>query len=572
MADKYDTYTKAELSRLLRDRDRKPRYGLVWERDEIERDHSINSDLITLEHDHSLSVGAAPYENLLIEGDNFDALRFLRMTHAGKIKCIYIDPPYNTGNRDFIYNDRFVDRDDQYKHSKWIEYMYRRLTLARDLLAPDGIIFVSINDIEMANLKLLMNDVFIEKNALVDFVWQTDGNFDNQARFKVAHEYILAYSANEKYVPPPPVIDPNADESSKLFREEIRNTIVKNGPKNPVSNLVLPAGFPADFEEGTIPARDDKWPHLLNDAVVKNGELQNELVVRSGWANKNLCEAFIRSRFAPVLDTKSQRTRFVLTKNGAIENLKTRSDEQSHVVSVIKNVGSVQSSGEHLIAQGIKFSYPKPVGLIKYLLSMVEGKDFLVLDFFAGSSTSAHAVMELNAEDKGRRRWIMVSSTEATDDMKDKNICRDVAQKRLANAVTGYDYATRSGNRTQAGLGGGFAYLRTRRHAMNALVRGLQDHAVWQILQLIHTDRFAAYDAASLVQKVMAGDTLVLYVPKLNDAALEQIVESIDGQPQSIMYCWNPALLRQRMEGMEKSGVTVENVPQYIVDRFGVKK
>lgn len=572
MADKYDTYTKAELSRLLRERDRKPRYGLVWERNEIEHDHSINGDFVALEQDISLSVGAGPYENFLIEGDNFDALRYLRMTHKGKVKCIYIDPPYNTGNRDFIYNDRFVDREDQFKHSKWLEYMYRRLLLAKDLLAPDGIIFVSINDVEMANLKLLMDDVFTEKNTLVDFVWQTDGNFDNQARFKVVHEYILAYSSDEKYVPPPPVIDPNADESSKLFREEIRNTIVKNGPKNPVSNLILPAGFPADFEEGVILPRDDKWPHILDEVIVKNGELQKQVTVRSGWANKNLCEAFIRSRFAPVLDTKNQRTRFVLTKNGAIENLKTRLDEQSHVVSVIKNVGSVQSSGEHLLAQDIKFSYPKPVGLIKYLLSMVEGNDFLVLDFFAGSATTAQAVMELNAEDKRNRRWIMVSSTEATMEAPDKNICRDVAQKRLANAIVGYKYKTRSGIQSEPGLGGHFAYLRTRRLPMTNVTMGLNDETVWQILQLIHTDTLARYDNHVHVQSVVLDEKLLMYVPKLNAETFDEILNLMQDRNQSVIYCWNPALLRQRVEEMEKFGVTVESVPQYVMGRFGVKK
>ncbi len=108
MADNYEQYSREELLRLLRERDRKPRFGLVWERDEIEHDKSLNDDFVALDLDPGLSCGDAPFENLIIEGDNFDALRYLRMTHAGRVKCIYIDPPYNTGNRDFIYNDRFV--------------------------------------------------------------------------------------------------------------------------------------------------------------------------------------------------------------------------------------------------------------------------------------------------------------------------------------------------------------------------------------------------------------------------------------------------------------------------------
>ncbi|MFM8342257.1 MAG: DNA methyltransferase [Methylomonas sp.] len=144
MADSYEDYSREELIRELRLRDRRPHFGLVWERKEIEHEKAINDDFVALNLDRQLSCGEAPYTNLIIEGDNFDALRYLRMTHAAKIKCIYIDPPYNTGNRDFIYNDRFVDKEDSYRHSKWLEFMYRRLQLARELLAEDGVIFVSI--------------------------------------------------------------------------------------------------------------------------------------------------------------------------------------------------------------------------------------------------------------------------------------------------------------------------------------------------------------------------------------------------------------------------------------------
>ena len=416
MADNYETYTHDELVRLLRERDRKPRFGLVWERDEIEHDRAVNDDFVALDFDPSLSCGDAPFRNLIIEGDNFDALRFLRMTHAGKVKCIYIDPPYNTGNKDFIYNDRFIDKDDAYKHSKWLEFMYRRLVVAKELLAEDGVFFVSIDDAEYAPLKLLLDRIVGEKNFLANLVWQTDGNFDNQARFKICHEYVLVYAVNETQVPSPPVIDPNAEESGKLFRDEIRNTIVKNGPKNPVSELTLPAGFPADFEEGIIPERQDKWPHFLGIAVIKNKKLISPVIIKSGWANKKLCERFIAGNFQPVFDTKNQLTTFILTQNGALENIKLRKTDQSHVVSVIKNVGSVQSAGAELLARQINFTYPKPVGLLEYLLSMIHGNDFLVVDFFAGSGTTAHAVMKLNQEDGGNRHFILVSSTEAVEE------------------------------------------------------------------------------------------------------------------------------------------------------------
>jgi adenine-specific DNA-methyltransferase len=136
MPRNYDDLSREELIRLLQARDRRDatRLGLVWEANEIERDRSLNADFVSLELDRSLSVGDGPWRNLVIEGDNFDALRFLRMGFAGRVQCVLIDPPYNTGNRDFIYNDRFVGKDDAWRHSMWLEYFYRRLRLARDLL------------------------------------------------------------------------------------------------------------------------------------------------------------------------------------------------------------------------------------------------------------------------------------------------------------------------------------------------------------------------------------------------------------------------------------------------------
>jgi adenine-specific DNA-methyltransferase len=187
----------------------------VWERDDIDPDTAINDDYVALDLDPALSHGDAPWRNLIIEGDNYDALRALRMSHAGRIRCIYIDPPYNTGNRDFVYNDRFVDKSHRFRHSLWLEFMYKRLRLAKDLLADDGVIFVSIDDNELFRLGMLMDEVFGTEKKLACFAWQTDGNFDNQAKIKICHEYILAYSPN-------PDAFPHADggRSERFNREQ----------------------------------------------------------------------------------------------------------------------------------------------------------------------------------------------------------------------------------------------------------------------------------------------------------------------------------------------------------------
>ena len=172
MSSKYDDLSRAQMVALLEKRDRTRKLGLIWERDEIEADAAIDANFVACEVVLDLSDKPAPWENLVIEGDNYDALRWLRMTMAGRVKCIYIDPPYNTGKKDWVYNDQYLDPDDRFRQSTWLEFLYRRLTLARDLLAEDGVLFVSINDDQRAKIELLLDEV-LPGMRLGSFVWRT---------------------------------------------------------------------------------------------------------------------------------------------------------------------------------------------------------------------------------------------------------------------------------------------------------------------------------------------------------------------------------------------------------------
>jgi len=384
------------------------------------------------------SVDFDTTKNLFIEGDNLDALKLLQETYLGKVKMIYIDPPYNTG-KDFIYEDDFAEDANEYlirsnqkdelgtrlvantesngrMHSDWLTMMYSRLRLARNLLDEDGVIFISINHKELANLRKIADEIFGEDNMLCLFSWRTDGNFDNQAKFKYCHEYVIAYAKQESRFPHPLVVDPSTPVDSKIFRAEIRNTIVKNGPKNPPSQITLPVGFPSAFESGAISTRSDAWPHLLGDVRIENNKLTQSVQVYSGWSSKELLEAFIENDCQEIFDAKGQATVFEITSTGAIEAVKVRG-EPSHVISMLTGFGGPQKATTDLLEIGVPFDdYPKPVGLIKYLASMIRSPEFLALDFFSGSATTAHAIIQLNAEDGGNRRFIMVQLPELCDE------------------------------------------------------------------------------------------------------------------------------------------------------------
>ncbi|MCK5019442.1 MAG: site-specific DNA-methyltransferase [Candidatus Peribacteraceae bacterium] len=418
-----------------------------------------------LEVDEALSVGEGESENLIIQGDNLYALKALLPYYAGKVRCIYIDPPYNTGKENWKYNDNVnspeiiewlgdtvgKEAEDLSRHDKWLCMMYPRLLLAKQFLSEDGILFVSIDDIELPLLRLLLDELFSPaegKNRLSCFVWQTEGNFDNQAKVKECHEYILAYTRNHKLFPAPPIIDPNIADGSKLFNSQIRNTIVKNGPKNPISEIFLPIGFPASFEEGTIKARDDLWPHFSEDLIIKDYMLQKPVAVKSGWSNKNLCNKFITSNFEPVLDTKKQITSFEIIRTGAIENVKIRSDQQSHVVSVLRDVGTTQQMSAELKEMGLNFDYPKPTKLIEYLISMIDDNEFIVMDFFAGSGTTGHAVLKTNLETDYNLKFILIELDEA--------ISKDIMCSRITKVINGYEKVETS--EKVSGTSGSFNY------------------------------------------------------------------------------------------------------------------
>lgn len=382
------------------------------------------------------SVDFDSTKNLFIEGDNLDALKLLQETYLGKVKMIYIDPPYNTGG-DFIYKDNFSttaaehdltsgERDSTGErlvtnssangrfHSDWLSMMYPRIKLSRALLEESGVFLVSINDAEQANLKKLCDEVFGEDALIAQFVWNNEGNVDQQSKIKGVHEYILAYCRDIDKFSRPTVIDPNIEETSKLYNDTIENSITKNGPANPESTLTLPIGFPAKFNKGVLEPRNDKFPRILDPIEVADGKLVKAARVSSGWSSRNLIDLYIKNGCTPIRDSEGKETWFDLTETGAIYGYKKRADDQGHVLSVIRNVGTTKQNSGMLARWGLKFSYPKPVFLVQYLVSIFTSdcSEHIILDFFSGSGTTGDAVLRQNSIDGGSRRFMLVQIPE----------------------------------------------------------------------------------------------------------------------------------------------------------------
>ena len=439
--------------------EREEKYGLNWHGKRQARQLALTPSTGTLRPCPEESVDWDTTQNLMIEGDNLEVLKLLQKSYAGKVKLIYIDPPYNTG-KDFVYPDDYRDNIRNYLelthqidgenrklssnteasgrfHTDWLNMMYPRLKLARNLLCDNGVIFVSMDDHESDNLRKVCAEVFGEENFIAQFVWNTEGHTDNQFDVKVSHEYVLLYARNAERASLGHVVDPNTREESNLWKGFAENSITKNGPGNPPSEVTLPIGFPCLVEHLCLPANDvspaffeavatqsyitreltDKfslsYPIRLEPLAVKGKVLVSECRVFSGWANVNKLRAFIQNGCQPIEDD-GDKVSFFLSENGVVYYRRDR-EKARNILSVLRGMGTTEKMRSELESMGIPFQYPKPKELLRYLIQIGLESDGLLLDFFAGSGSTAHALLLQNMADRKLRRYVLVQLPESLD-------------------------------------------------------------------------------------------------------------------------------------------------------------
>lgn len=411
-----------EIDRLKKELKRKKKYGLVWdsEREPEEVVEMCREKLPVLKEVEGKEIITDKNKpvNLLIEGDNYHALSVLNYTHKGKIDVIYIDPPYNTGNKDFIYNDRYVDKEDSYRHSKWLSFMEKRLKLAKNLLSEEGIIYISIDDNEIAQLKLIMEDLL---NHISTIHWRrTEGQDNLTKNVSVVAEYILVYGREkrEKYIFNK---FPLSDRAVKEYRYEDeggkfrRRTLVdKQRGKNKFS-VKTPSG---DIIEGPFNISEEKFRLIPKEEIY--------------WADGKM----------PYLKTYLIKDKGSYPNNWFDNSIGTNEDGTDELTKIL---------GRN------KFNNPKPVSLIKTLIKMAPKNEY-ILDFFAGSGTAGHATLELNEEGEGNRRFILCTNNENNNGNGFK-IAEDICYPRIKKVIEGYK--KNSNGKKVAGLGGNLKYFKT---------------------------------------------------------------------------------------------------------------
>lgn len=385
------------------------KYGLVWEDKTENIEERLREELPVLREVKEkalLSEEPDAPNHILIEGDNLEALTALSYTHEGKIDVIYIDPPYNTGNKDFVYNDSFVDTEDSYRHSKWLSFMNKRLKIAKKLLSDKGVIFISIDDNEQAQLKLLCDEVFGYDNFTGNVIWEkTDSPRMDVKGFTVRHDYILVYQKTDfvlKRIMPDVIPEHynKTDDKGRLYY---------------LKPLRLMGGHKSDSLYYGIEAPDG--------TIIYPKETNGD----------NGCWRWSKTKY----EEEIERIEWVKGKKGWSANFRIYAENITptpvNTVWPFDKVGSTRTAKTELsnIVQQFIFSYPKPSSLISFIEKIASDGDSTILDFFAGSGTTLHATMQQNAEDGGHRQCILVTNNE-------NNICEEVTYERNKRVINGY--------------------------------------------------------------------------------------------------------------------------------------
>lgn len=434
MSKSLEDYSREELLEFIKHLRSRKKFGLVWEEKPENVSLLCETNLPVLREVKELAIDSSSGvpTNFLIEGDNYLSLAALNFTHSSQIDFIYCDPPYNTGNKDFIYNDEFVDEEDAYRHSKWLSFMRKRLDLAKNLLTEDGVIFISIGTHEHHRLRLLMDEIFDERNFLGSISRVQKAGSDQGTHFAPSIDYILAYAKQKALLPG---FREEVSEDYKATFKKSDHSGVRYKEKGlyqssldpmrgcvnqryfiecPDGSLCIPPGeiFPANKADGEkiAPAssRDKVWRWARDTYIIQKENL-----------------VFKQTKSSPLLDQNGQPSKWnVYTKQYLLEDKATLPRDFLD--------GYENSQGTLALKElGLTFSFSKPVGLIEHLLAIVNKKDAKVLDFFAGSGTTGQAVLQRNLADGGTRQFILCTNNE-------NNIAIDITYERIKRISTGY--------------------------------------------------------------------------------------------------------------------------------------
>jgi len=512
------------------------KYGLVFEEHREKIDELLDENAPVFTEEKKLFVDNGGKLNFLLEGDNLASLKLLEKTHRGKIDVIYIDPPYNTGNKDFIYDDDFVDSTDQFRHSKWLSFMEKRLEIARNLLSEKGVIFISIDDNEQADLKLLCDEIFGHEKFVAMFPWRKrTAKSDVPFGISQDYEWILCY-ANIKFL-------------ASIEGKERKYFVTDDYPNRPWR-----------FHDLTTQRTIEERPN--SNYTMVNPKTKEEFPVNPlrCWAvtKDTFQEYYNESKIIFPGDYDFLKISKPVLRYWKEDDMKKSGENFGRIAVSTKfpeTVGMSQDGTKEIteILQEKAFLYPKSLELIKFLiqLSTFNSPFSTVLDFFAGSGTTGHAVLKLNAEDGGHRKFILCTNNE-------NNICRDITYQRLKTAITG---KRKDKSKYSDGLPGSLKYFKTDFIPISEkMYYEYADELLLHVRELVELENAVNFDKDASVAIVLDDDEMEVFIKRIVGSSPTMTVDS----PIKTLYLGHDVLLSSKQERILKAhNISVNVIPDY---------
>jgi adenine specific DNA methylase Mod len=593
MPKDYSQLSKDDLIKIIEKLESRKKYGLIWDeektKEQFEKESENALPVLKEVKDKEIKTDTTKPINILIEGDNYHALSVLNYTHQNKIDVIYIDPPYNTGNKDFKYNDNYVDKEDTYRHSKWLSFMSKRLKLAKDLLKIDGAIFISINEDELAQLKLLCDEIFGDSNYLTTFtikVRHEDRILKGDKDFHEVVEYLLLYRKSNLFHPYKRKKD---NTSNKDYIYEIKE-LIKSYDKVIMGDKTVTIFKPGQYEIIKKEASENYLKKINIRGSIKEGNSSGRFYMKyiEPIALKNRGCLFK----VPEMGNDKFGYRYFITPktekniNGSYFQGVPFNREDIKDVPYPNYFDFENEFNNVGYEGGVDFrNGKKPIAFIHKILEIgncIDKKEAIILDFFAGSGSTGHAVLNFNKELGGKRIFILCTNNEANilekelnekglseEEIQEQGICRKVTYPRIEKAINGYK--TSKGTEITP-LGGNLKYFKTA-FVKNSISRDdLKMRITLECTEMLclREGVFEEVKTASEYRIFKQNNKVMGIYYALERDGLKQLKKELDNiKGEKILYCFTiDPLGLEKDDFADWDDVSLEAIPQPILDIY----
>lgn len=572
---RYSHLSKEELLKIVERQEKEldlKKYGLVWDRErepeQVVLDCENNLPILKRIREKQIKTNNSD-DNILIEGDNYHSLTCLNYTHKGKIDLIYIDPPYNTGKEDeWKYNDKFVDKNDRYKHAKWLNMMEKRLELSKNLLKDDGIIFISIGEQELANLNLLCGKVFGHENFLT-IIARISKTASNQGKyFAPSCDYVVGYARNKLRV-----------DTSNFYDEVDEDLYAKEDEKGRYRDDI--ALFQSSLEtrmnlryyiqclDGSLVIPPGKTsPPLKKEGVSVSSAIAG-VDKQWRWSYQKLVQdrhllVFKETKTSPLLDQDGNKSKYNIYVKSYLETRKDKGVKPRNFL--IDKIFLNRRGTDYLKTLGLDFPYSKPKELIIHLIEKIHlTKDAIILDFFAGSGTTGEAVLELNQEEKSQRKFILCTNNEG-------QIAEEVCYPRLEKVIKGYVKKNKVDEAIK-GLGSNLQYFQTDLISVKKLTdisdekrHELTEKAGWMIA--LKENTFEEVECSEYYQIFESKDkqrkTAIYFREDMKKFA--ELTEKLQ-KVKTTLYIFSYGRVDKKSFQLDKN-ITIDDIPEPIIEIY----